>query len=83
MASLLRSGGARAALSLKRVGSGSGSGSLVTAAAFLHSARSPNRVPLAFDHHEPPRPVADAKTSPILFLHGLFGSKKNNRSISK
>lgn len=56
---------------------------MVTAAAFLHSARSPNRVPLAFDHHEPPRPVADAKTSPILFLHGLFGSKKNNRSISK
>ncbi|KAB5575886.1 Alpha/Beta hydrolase protein [Coniochaeta sp. 2T2.1] len=40
-------------------------------------------VSLAYDHHEPPKPSADAKTSPILFMHGLFGSKKNNRSISK
>lgn len=39
--------------------------------------------PLAFDLHEPARPKFDAKTSPILFLHGLFGSKKNNRAISK
>jgi hypothetical protein len=40
-------------------------------------------VPLAYDLHEPPKPAADQKTSPILFMHGLFGSKKNNRSISK
>ncbi|KAL1912367.1 hypothetical protein Sste5344_001808 [Sporothrix stenoceras] len=40
-------------------------------------------VKLAFDLHRPEKPVADDKTRPILFLHGLFGSKKNNRSISK
>lgn len=44
---------------------------------------SSGTVPLAYDLHEPPKPVADQKTSPILFMHGLFGSKKNNRSISK
>ncbi|KAJ4306513.1 hypothetical protein N0V88_001317 [Collariella sp. IMI 366227] len=40
-------------------------------------------VPLAYDHHEPAKPVADKQTSPIIVMHGLFGSKKNNRSISK
>ncbi|ROW08875.1 hypothetical protein VMCG_02801 [Cytospora schulzeri] len=42
-------------------------------------------VPLAYDLHAPAKPVSDDpdRTSPILFLHGLFGSKKNNRSISK
>jgi hypothetical protein len=38
---------------------------------------------LAYDLHEPPKPVADKQTSPIIFMHGLFGSKKNNRTISK
>lgn len=42
-------------------------------------------VPLVYDLHEPAKPVSDNpdRTSPILFLHGLFGSKKNNRSISR
>ncbi|KAJ9142733.1 Alpha/beta-hydrolase [Pleurostoma richardsiae] len=40
-------------------------------------------VPLVYDLHEPPRPACDKHTSPILFMHGLFGSKKNNRSISR
>ncbi|KAF3760226.1 alpha/beta-hydrolase [Cryphonectria parasitica EP155] len=42
-------------------------------------------VSLQFDLHEPAKPVSENPntTSPILFLHGLFGSKKNNRSISK
>ncbi|KAM7194771.1 Alpha/Beta hydrolase fold [Naviculisporaceae sp. PSN 640] len=41
-------------------------------------------VPLVYDHHAPAKPtVRDEKDSPILFLHGLFGSKKNNRSISR
>ncbi|KAL1876327.1 hypothetical protein VTK73DRAFT_9570 [Phialemonium thermophilum] len=40
-------------------------------------------VPLAYDLHAPAKPVLDERTSPILFLHGLFGSKKNNRTISK
>jgi hypothetical protein len=39
--------------------------------------------PLVYDLHEPARPVSDKQTAPILFLHGLFGSKKNNRGISK
>jgi hypothetical protein len=36
---------------------------------------------LAFDYYE----AKDASTrkAPIIFLHGLFGSKKNNRSMSK
>jgi len=40
-------------------------------------------VPLAYDLHEPAKPVADKQTSPIIIMHGLFGSKKNNRTISK
>ncbi|KAM0558389.1 hypothetical protein ACHAPJ_004579 [Fusarium lateritium] len=39
--------------------------------------------PLVYDLHEPAQPKTDKKKSPILFLHGLFGSKKNNRGISK
>jgi hypothetical protein len=41
---------------------------------------------IAYDLHEPPaKPVKGNRENapPILFLHGLFGSKKNNRSISK
>ncbi|KAL8342440.1 hypothetical protein RB598_004037 [Gaeumannomyces tritici] len=77
---LLRSGGARSGAAAASIMRG---GSLAATAPFSHSARAQTRLRLAFDHHEPARPVADAKTSPILFLHGLFGSKKNNRSISK
>ncbi|KAK0739187.1 Alpha/Beta hydrolase protein [Apiosordaria backusii] len=42
-------------------------------------------VPLAYDLHEPAKPSFDNpnKNSPIVFMHGLFGSKKNNRTISK
>ena len=48
------------------------------------SARYPQAVsPLAFDLHSPANPSKDEKTNPILFFHGLFGSKKNNRAISK
>ncbi|KAK4042912.1 Alpha/Beta hydrolase protein [Parachaetomium inaequale] len=47
-------------------------------------ASSPfSTVPLAYDLHEPAKPVADKQTSPIIFMHGLFGSKKNNRTVSK
>ena len=38
---------------------------------------------LAYDVHQPQKPKFDEKTKPILFLHGLFGSKKNNRTMSK
>ncbi|CAN8095716.1 unnamed protein product [Discula destructiva] len=50
-----------------------------------YSTSSIKTVPLAYDLHEPPKPMTDDpnRTSPIVFMHGLFGSKKNNRSISK
>ncbi|XXH00247.1 hypothetical protein Hte_006589 [Hypoxylon texense] len=41
------------------------------------------RVPLAFDHHEPPKGGRHQQDAPIIFMHGLFGSKKNNRSVSR
>jgi hypothetical protein len=43
---------------------------------------STSRVPLAFDLHKPAK-GCDPRKAPIIFMHGLFGSKKNNRSISK
>lgn len=52
------------------------------AARRLYSSTS-ETVPLAYQLHEPSKPVTDKQTSPILFLHGLFGAKKNNRSMSK
>jgi pimeloyl-ACP methyl ester carboxylesterase len=56
-----------------------------------YSSQRPARrvVPLAYDLHEPGPGAATARRhdrrdeQPILFLHGLFGSKKNNRTISK
>ncbi|PSS10609.1 hypothetical protein M430DRAFT_126887 [Amorphotheca resinae ATCC 22711] len=43
---------------------------------------SASRVRLAFDLHEPAK-GSNPQHAPIIFMHGLFGSKKNNRSISK
>ncbi|KAJ4424621.1 hypothetical protein N0V82_000753 [Gnomoniopsis sp. IMI 355080] len=58
---------------------------LAIAAHHPYSTSVINRVPLVYDLHEPAKPVSDDpnRESPILFMHGLFGSKKNNRSISK
>jgi hypothetical protein len=43
-----------------------------------------NTVPLAFDLHKPAQSRdGDEKQTPIIFMHGLFGSKKNNRTISR
>ncbi|KAG9258342.1 Alpha/Beta hydrolase protein [Emericellopsis atlantica] len=39
--------------------------------------------PLAYDLHEPAKPKTDKHNAPIIFMHGLFGSKKNNRAMSK
>jgi hypothetical protein len=36
---------------------------------------------LAYDFYEAEKP--DTKKDPIVFIHGLFGSKKNNRSMSR
>lgn len=40
------------------------------------------RLNLAYALHRPPR-TAQTEHAPLVFLHGLFGSKQNNRSISK
>ncbi|KAK8004430.1 hypothetical protein PG989_004149 [Apiospora arundinis] len=44
---------------------------------------SATRLTLAYDHHAPTSGGRTASDSPIIVMHGLFGSKKNNRSISK
>ncbi|KAI0434645.1 alpha beta hydrolase fold family [Xylaria sp. FL1042] len=48
-----------------------------------YSTTGSSRVQLVFDHHAPPKSDRHAQDSPIIFMHGLFGSKKNNRSVSK
>lgn len=42
-------------------------------------------VELAYDKHDPPADVSATGPAnpPILFLHGLFGTRKNNRAMSK
>ncbi|KAH7033022.1 Alpha/Beta hydrolase protein [Microdochium trichocladiopsis] len=40
-------------------------------------------IDLAYDLHEPPKSDRSRQDAPIIFMHGLFGSKKNNRSVSK
>ncbi|CAK7222426.1 hypothetical protein SBRCBS47491_004862 [Sporothrix bragantina] len=55
----------------------------IRSAAYSSQGAGGGTVELSYDLHQPPKPLADDKTSPILFLHGLFGSKKNNRTISK
>lgn len=51
-----------------------------TVVALSRPYTSKSSVPLKFDLHESTRGV---KGTPIIFMHGLFGSKKNNRTISK
>ncbi|KAI8965641.1 mitochondrial hydrolase [Daldinia sp. FL1419] len=55
----------------------------VVSRSYSSSSSAHHTVPLAFDHHKPPKGGHDHKDSPIIFMHGLFGSKKNNRSVSK
>ncbi|KAK4193076.1 Alpha/Beta hydrolase protein [Podospora australis] len=52
-------------------------------AAAASSSSNFSTVSLAYDLHKPEQPVHDEKTSPIIVMHGLFGSKKNNRTISR
>ncbi|KAK2029454.1 alpha/beta-hydrolase [Colletotrichum zoysiae] len=52
--------------------------SVVTQRMYSHKTLS-----LSYDLHEPSKLGSGPFTSPIIFLHGLFGSKKNNRTISK
>lgn len=39
-------------------------------------------VPLVYDRHQPANPPETSK-SPLVFLHGLFGSKTNTRTVAK
>lgn len=50
---------------------------------FSSSALRSSTVPLAFTRHDPPSSSSGTSGSPILLLHGLFGSQRNNRSMSK
>lgn len=44
----------------------------------------PNGIKIAYDLHEPPKESSSRQNAPsIVFIHGLFGSKQNNRSMSK
>ncbi|KAF2841569.1 alpha/beta-hydrolase [Patellaria atrata CBS 101060] len=50
------------------------------------TSRALYELQLAYTLHEPPKNKERSEPSdgaPILFLHGLFGSKQNNRTISK
>jgi hypothetical protein len=46
------------------------------------TAELDNGVKIAYDFYEPAK-EATAKDAPIVFIHGLFGSKRNNGSMSK
>ncbi|OOF93306.1 hypothetical protein ASPCADRAFT_516970 [Aspergillus carbonarius ITEM 5010] len=58
---------------------------------YLHAPRSLHRqaptarIPLAFELHNPPsrQPPKTTTTSPLLFVHGFLGSKRENRHISR
>lgn len=45
------------------------------------SRSSKRELSLAYNLHEPHKP--EPGHAPLILLHGLFGSKQNNRSISK
>lgn len=38
---------------------------------------------MAYQAHAPAHAEADPTDRPIIIMHGLFGSKQNNRGISK
>lgn len=47
------------------------------------TSHSYRRLPLAYDLYEPPKAKSGAENGSVILMHGLFGSKRNNRSISK
>ncbi|KAK3112887.1 hypothetical protein LTR53_010362 [Teratosphaeriaceae sp. CCFEE 6253] len=57
----------------------------VAALRAFSTTQLPNGIKLAYDLHEPSNasPETAQNAPPIVFIHGLFGSKKNNRSMSK
>ncbi|KAI1391138.1 alpha/beta-hydrolase [Hypoxylon trugodes] len=55
----------------------------VISRSYSSTAAAHSRLQLAYDHHEPPKDGRHKQDAPIIFMHGLFGSKKNNRSVSR
>ena len=49
----------------------------------LSTSHIGGHVPLAYNLYEPADTTSAAPTGSLIFMHGLFGSKTNNRSISK
>lgn len=49
---------------------------------FSTSIRRLDAVELAYTRHDPPQP-SSKPGPPILLMHGLFGSQRNNRTMSK
>lgn len=45
--------------------------------------QSVRHLSLAYALHEPSKTKSLTKVSAVIIMHGLFGSKQNNRSISK
>jgi hypothetical protein len=40
-------------------------------------------VELAFQRHDPPEKTSTKGPGPLIIMHGLFGSQRNNRTMSK
>lgn len=57
----------------------------LTARTFSATTTRNEAVDLSYDLWEPPAKPSHPRGlgAPIVFIHGLFGSKKNNRSMSK
>ena len=49
----------------------------------LSNDKSDAIVELAFQRHDPPEKTALKGPGPIIIMHGLFGSQRNNRTMSK
>lgn len=52
-------------------------------AAIWFQPQSVRHLSLAYALHEPPKTKLPQENPAIIIMHGLFGSKQNNRSISK
>ena len=50
---------------------------------FLGPTIQERRLSLAYAHHQSPTRTQDVGHNTVIILHGLFGSKQNNRSIGK
>ncbi|KAJ9611949.1 hypothetical protein H2200_003544 [Cladophialophora chaetospira] len=56
---------------------------LSSSRALLSNDKPEEIVELAFQRHDPPEKTALKGPGPIIIMHGLFGSQRNNRTMSK